>query len=155
MGMAGGSVAERIAGAVRDCSTRSHRTRAQRARADPPLPTVLGDRPARLFHLQPAARRAVHARLVLRDQALVPYPRSANAAISGGRSPSAAWSSCTAFREDACQRSRLDTLQLHDEPDFTNMIPRRRKRADFAVGSEALARVESDRGQVRLTDVEE
>jgi len=79
----------------------------------------------------------------------------ANVAISGGRSPSAAWSSCTAFREDACQRSRLDTLQLHDEPDFTNMIPRRRKRADFAVGSEALARVESDRGQVRLADVEQ
>src|SRR5262249_27821183 len=81
---------------VEACATNA----GSRARADPPLPPVLGDRQARLLHLEPA-------------------------------------------------------LQLHDELDFTNMIPRRRKRADFAVGSEALARIESDRGQVRLTDVEE
>src|SRR5262245_34769481 len=47
--------------------------RAQRARADPPLPTVLVHRPAALFHLEPAARRSrlVQARLFLGDQALV------------------------------------------------------------------------------------
>src|SRR5262249_52159551 len=55
----------RIAGA---CATNA----GSCASADPPLPPILGDRPARLLHLQPAARRAglVQPRFVLGNQTL-------------------------------------------------------------------------------------
>src|SRR5262245_18263036 len=55
VGMAGGRIAEYDESQER---VEVMRNAGSRARADPSLPPILGDGPARHLHLQPAARRA-------------------------------------------------------------------------------------------------